>query len=220
MGAGANRIELSASNRGIADHFFCFTCDEYVWDCDHLIEERLYVERVPAFEGSQLQSFAYDGKQRILEIEFRVSVPFVHGELPLPPPPRVVQYCGVPRYIFTGITQRKTARGQERFWADSVRTRFKGQTVRTVCRLPRVFKFSEAKIRRFEFEEYTARMADEQRETFRVIVAAMKLVLLKTLSPRRVSGLGGLLECQGCGSVGPTMHAIRHRNCLWASFRL
>jgi hypothetical protein len=28
------RIELSASSRGITDHFFCFTCDEYVWDCE------------------------------------------------------------------------------------------------------------------------------------------------------------------------------------------
>jgi len=23
------------------DHFFCFACDEYVWDRDHLIEERI-----------------------------------------------------------------------------------------------------------------------------------------------------------------------------------
>jgi hypothetical protein len=28
------------SSRGIVDYFFCFVCDEYVWDCDHLTDER------------------------------------------------------------------------------------------------------------------------------------------------------------------------------------
>jgi hypothetical protein len=44
--SGSNQIQLSASSRGITDHFFCFTCDEYVWECDHLIEERLSASRI------------------------------------------------------------------------------------------------------------------------------------------------------------------------------
>jgi hypothetical protein len=39
MTPGSNQMQLSASSRGIVDHFFCFDCDEYVWDCDHLIDE-------------------------------------------------------------------------------------------------------------------------------------------------------------------------------------
>jgi len=54
----SKQIHISPASRGIADHFFCFICDEYVWDCDHLIEERLSAPRIPALEGSQLQSFA------------------------------------------------------------------------------------------------------------------------------------------------------------------
>jgi hypothetical protein len=41
------QIQISASSRGIVDHFFCFTCDEYVWDCDHLIEEWLSLQHDP-----------------------------------------------------------------------------------------------------------------------------------------------------------------------------
>jgi len=66
-----HQIHISASSRGITDHFFCHTCDQHVWDCDHLIEERLSAQRLPAQEGSLLQSFTYDGKSRTLEIEFR-----------------------------------------------------------------------------------------------------------------------------------------------------
>jgi KTSC domain len=147
---GSNQIHLSASSRGISDHFFCFTCDEYVWDCDHLVEERLTAPRIEALEGSQLQSFAYDGKSRVLEIEFRVTAPFVHSEIPLPPPPNVIQYFNVPRYVFTKLTRSKTARMQERYWEDHIRTRFRCQTVRTVCRLPRVWRLVEVrKIRRY-----------------------------------------------------------------------
>jgi hypothetical protein len=43
----SKQIRLSASNRGITDHFFCFTCDDYVWHRDRLIEERLSVARIP-----------------------------------------------------------------------------------------------------------------------------------------------------------------------------
>src|SRR5262245_34902685 len=78
-------------------------CDEYVWDCDHLIDERLSAARVPAIEGSQLQAIAYDGKQRVLEIEFRVNAPFANNDVPLPPPPRVIQYFDVPRYALTKL---------------------------------------------------------------------------------------------------------------------
>jgi hypothetical protein len=79
----SKQIQISPSSRGITDHFFCHSCDEYVWDCDHLIEERLTATRIEAPEGSQLQCFAYDGKSRVLEIEFRVTAPFIHGEIPL-----------------------------------------------------------------------------------------------------------------------------------------
>ena len=103
MSPDTNQIQLSATSRGIVDHFFCFTCDEYVWDCDHLINGRLSAVSVPALETSQLQSFTYDGKARVLEIEFRVTAPFTHGEIPLPPPPGVIQYDAVPRYVFTKL---------------------------------------------------------------------------------------------------------------------
>src|SRR5262245_39791281 len=113
MAPGSNQIQILASDRGITDHFFCFTCVEYVWDCDHLIDERLTAERVPAIEGSLHHWFAYDGKSRVLEIEFRVTAPSTHDECPLPPPPRVIQYRDVPRYAFRKLIQCKSARGQE-----------------------------------------------------------------------------------------------------------
>jgi hypothetical protein len=62
---------------GVVDHFFCFTCDEYIWDCDHLIDEPLDVPRVPALEPSQLRSLAHGGQGRVLEIEFRVTTHYV-----------------------------------------------------------------------------------------------------------------------------------------------
>jgi hypothetical protein len=108
-----NQIQISASSRGITDHFFCFTCDEYVWDCDHLIEERLSVDQVPAVEGSKLQSFAYDGQRRVLEIEFRVTAPFGCGERPLRPPPRVIEYFDVPGSVVTKLIRCKRSRTQE-----------------------------------------------------------------------------------------------------------
>jgi len=37
----------------------------------------------------------------VLEIEFRVTAPFAHSEIPLPPPSRVIRYFNVPRYVFT-----------------------------------------------------------------------------------------------------------------------
>jgi len=171
----ANQIQLSASSRGITDHFFCFTCDEYVWDCDHLIEERLAAPRMAALEGSELQFFAYDGKSRVLEIEFRVTPPFIHSEVRLPPPPKVIQYFNVPRYVFTKLTRSKTARMQERYWEDHIRTRYKCQTVRTVCRLPRVWRFSEVRnVRRYSFEQYLSRMSVEEQQAMPIVVAAIK----------------------------------------------
>jgi KTSC domain len=214
--SGSNQIQISASSRGITDHFFCFTCDEYVWDCDHLIEERLSVSRIPALEGSQLQSFAYDGKSRVLEIEFRVTAPFIHSEIPLPPPPKVIQYFSVPRYVFTKLTRCKTPRMKERYWEDNIRTRYKCQTVRTVCRLPRVWRFSEARnLHRYRFDDYLSRMLVEEQKAMQIVVAAMKVLLIRSLAPKRVAGLGGLLECQCCGSVATAFPTIRHRNCLW-----
>jgi hypothetical protein len=127
----SKQIQLSASSRGIIDHFFCFACDQYVWDCDHLIDERLSAPRVTApMPTSQLQSFAYDGESRVLEIEFRVTAPFIHGEAPLPAPPHVVQYFSVPRYVFTKLLACKTARRQERYWEANIRTRYRCETVR------------------------------------------------------------------------------------------
>ena len=74
-----NQIHISAADRGITDNFFCFVCDAHVWDCDHLLEERLMPPRVPALEGSQFQSFAYDGRWRVLEIEFGVMTQHTYG---------------------------------------------------------------------------------------------------------------------------------------------
>jgi hypothetical protein len=55
----------------------------------------------------------------------------------------------------------------------------------------------------------------EEREALPLVLAAMKVVLLRTLAPKRVAGLGGLMECQGCGAIGATVGNVRHRNCLW-----
>ena len=57
---------------------------------------RLAAPKVPALVPSQLQSFAYDGTVRLLEIEFRVTTPYAYDELPQPPPPKVIQYSEVP----------------------------------------------------------------------------------------------------------------------------
>ena len=35
-----------------------------------------------ALDGSKLQAFVYDGKSRLLEIEFRVTAPYTPGEIP------------------------------------------------------------------------------------------------------------------------------------------
>src|SRR5262249_53698459 len=120
-----------------------------IWFADHIL---LGIARLATHIGrARLQSsihFAtfsygfcwrwkpYDGKHRLLEIEFRVSAPFAHKEVPLPPPPRVIQCFDVPRYLFTNLTRLKTARGQEQFLLDNIQERYKCQTVRTVCRLP------------------------------------------------------------------------------------
>jgi hypothetical protein len=75
--------------------------------------------------------------------------------------------------------------------------------VRTVCRLPRVWRFAEARnIRRHTFEDYLNRVSPAELEAIQMVVAAMKVLLLQTLAPRRVAGLGGLLECPSCESVG------------------
>jgi hypothetical protein len=89
--------------------------------------------------------------------------------------------------------------------------------VRTLCRLPRIWKFSEARnVRRFQFEDYAAAtLSGEGQEAIRLLVAAARVLLFKILSPRRVAGLGGLAQCQSCGAIGPGVGQIRHRNCLW-----
>jgi len=91
----------------------------------HLIEQCLPAPRISALEPSQLQSFAYDGKARLLEIQFRVTTPYAYDELPLPPPPKVIQYSEVPRYVFRKLLASKTARQQERYWESHIKTRFR-----------------------------------------------------------------------------------------------
>ena len=212
-----NQIQISASNRGITDHFFCFVCDQHVWDCDHLLKERITAPRIHAPDGSQFRSFAYDGRSRVLEIEFGVTIPHAYDGIPLPPPPCVIQYAEVPRYVFMKLIRSRTARRQERFWADAIQRRYKGQTVRTVCRLPRIFRIEEAKnIRPSSFEDYLTRMSSDEQQALQIVVAAMRVfLLLRTLAPRRVAALGGLAECQSCQTVGAGVGEIRHRNCLW-----
>ena len=52
------------SSRGIVDHSFCFVCDQYVWDRDHLIEERIAAGRVPALPGSKFQILRFIWQRR------------------------------------------------------------------------------------------------------------------------------------------------------------
>jgi hypothetical protein len=152
----------------------------------------------------------------MLEIEFRVTAPFIHSEIPLAPPPKVVRYLSVQRYVFTKLLRCKTARMQERHWEDNIRTRFKCQTVRTVCRLPRIWRLHEAQnIHCYNFEDYLSRISIEEQQAIQIVVAAMKVLLLRVFAPKRVAGLDALLECQCCGSVATTFDSIRHRNCLW-----
>jgi hypothetical protein len=46
------------------------------------------------------------------------------------------------------------------------------------------------------------------------LLNGMRFALLRTLAPKRVAELGGLMECQSCGSVDAELKDIRHRNCL------
>lgn len=216
MAPDSNQIQISASSRGIVDYFFCFVCGEYKWNCDHLIDDRLSAARVAALEGSKLQSFAYDGRQRLLEIEFRVGPPYTPGdEVPLSPPPKVIHYLNVPRYVFTTVTRCRTARHQERYWEVTIRRRFECQTVRTVCRLPRIRRFAEARLTRYTFEDYLLGLSFEEQQSFRLAVVTMRALLFRALTPKRIAGLGGLIECQSCGAVGAVLKNIRYRNCLW-----
>jgi len=49
---------------------------------------------------------------------------------------------------------------------------------RTLCRLRRIRRFAEARnIRRYTFVECVSRMGQEEQQTFRLILAAMKLML-------------------------------------------
>ena len=93
----------------------------------------------------------------------------------------------VPRYVFTRLTRCYAARRQERYWENNIGKRFDCQTVRTVCRLPRIRRFAEARnIHRYSFEDYLLRLSAEEQQTFRLVVAAMKVLLLRTLAPRRL----------------------------------
>lgn len=217
MSPDSNQIQISASSRGITDYFFCFVCDASVWDCEHLIEERLRdAERFFAHEPSPLDGFAYKGTRRILEVIYRVTAPFVHDGEGLPPPAHVIQFFNVPRYVFDKLVTRPTARAQERYFKDHIQRGYRCQTVRTVCRLPRIYRFVEARnVRRHPFDDYLTGLSRDEQQALPLVVAAMKAVLLRTLAPKRVAGLGGLMECQSCGAVGATVAGVHHRNCLW-----
>jgi hypothetical protein len=123
----------------------------------------------------------------------------------------------VPRYVFTKLIRCRRARTQEQIWVDHVEKRFACQTVRTVCRIPRVYRFVEARnARSFTFDDYLAQLSEQEQQARRMVVSAMKVLLIVVLRPKRVAGLGGFVECQGCRCVGSASNNIRHRNCLWA----
>jgi hypothetical protein len=62
-------------------------------------------------------------------------------------------------------------------------------------------------------------LPEEERQTLRLVITAMKQLLLKTLSPRRAAGLGGLMQCPRCSDVGASLRDVRHKNCLWLQLR-
>jgi hypothetical protein len=84
-----------------------------------------------------------------------------------------------------------------------------------VCRLPRIRRLAEARLNRYTFEEHLLRLSPEEQQSLTLAVAVMKALLLRTLAPVRVVGLGGLMECQSCERVGARLADIRHKNCLW-----
>jgi hypothetical protein len=43
-------------------------------------------------------------------------------------------------------------------------------------------------------------------------ISASSRGIVDYLAPKRVAGLGGLMECQSCGGVGSLPKNIRHRN--------
>jgi len=56
-------------------------------------------------------------------------------------------------------------------------------------RLPRIWRFSEARnIRRYDFEDFLSRMSVEEQQAMQIVVAAMKVLLLRTVAPKRVAG--------------------------------
>src|SRR5262249_34281571 len=129
----------------------------------------------------------------------------------------VIQYFEV-RYVFTKLSRFRTARRQERYLADIVQRRYRCETVRTVCRLPRIFRLREARnLRYHQFEDYVPALPEAQRAIFQSLVIGIRMVLVRVLAPKRVAGLGGLLQCGDWGEVGIDLAAIRHRNCLWSA---
>lgn len=183
--------------RSIVDYFYCYICDAHVYDCEHLLDDRVGdAERIDAMQPSQLLSCAYTGRQRILEACWKPSVPFIHNEPPMAAPPRA----------------------EELYLQDTVERRYARQTVRTVCRLPRVYRMRDAKnVRHFSFDQSLHLRSQEEQAGLRLTVTAMKVLVLKVPEPKPVAGLGGLMECQGCGAIGSAPHPMSHANCLWAS---
>jgi hypothetical protein len=118
--------------------------------------------------------------------------------------------------VFMTIARFRTARRQERYWQDVIERRYEHQTVRTVCRLPRIRRFAEARLNRFSFDDYVQRLSPDQVQTLPLTVATIKVLLFRTLAPRRVTGLAGLLQCQCCGRIGALPKDIRHSNGLWS----
>jgi len=69
------------------------------------------------------------------------------------------------------------------------------------------------------FADYLSCLPVDKQQAPQLALIDIKAILLRFLSPRRISGLGGFVECQSCGSVAGTVGQIRHRTCLWHQLR-
>jgi hypothetical protein len=87
MSPDSKQIQLSSSSRGITDHFFCFNCDQFVWDCDHLIDVGY-----TAWSKKITARRAYCGVG-INPVPFFLSIRYVDAQLVMP-----VELCGPPTH--------------------------------------------------------------------------------------------------------------------------
>ena len=55
-----------------------------------------------------------------------------------------------------------------------------------------MWRFNEVRnVRRHSFEDYSLRLPLDEQQALQLVLAAMKVLLLQVLSPKRVAGLGG-----------------------------